>query len=167
MLKRFPDIIHYEIVIANVNIVVQADKGVGLPVYSLDGLFGANHKGKHLCVVVRVIRREVAPAYLPCAEKFRSIVGQGSEPVGRCFRQFFLCGGPNFMKCALEIRLGIVRGAQGDKLIIKFKDVVPARLHAIALVEPFVVVERHHLFLVEMAIDNSNVVFNSPVPLRP
>lgn len=74
MLKGIFDVLHYLGIIAYMRVVVQANQGIGLVVYGFDRLFRTYHEREHLGVAVSVVRLEIAPAYLPGAEKFRSVI---------------------------------------------------------------------------------------------
>ena len=133
----------------------------------LDGLPWTDHEREHLCIPVGIVGLEVSPADLPCPEKLRGVIVQGAEPVDRCLGQLFACGFPDLFESGFQVRLRVVRGAQGDEFAVWLQDIVPSCPGAVALVEPFVVELGHHLFLVEMAVDDFKVVPDTPVPLRP
>ena len=167
MLKSGLDVSHHPVIIADMHIVVEADQRIGLLVYRPNGLLGTDHQGKHLGILVGVVRLKIAPANLPRAEQLGRVVGQGPEAVGRSFGQFLFGHGPHLLESGLQVGLGVVGRTQGDELAIRLQQVVPTGARAITLVEPLVVVASHHLLLVEMAVDDPQVVLYTLVPLRP
>ena len=128
-------------------------------------MFGANHQWEHLGVLVCVVRLKISLANLPCAEQLWCVVVQCAKFVARGLGQLFFACCPHGLECGFEIGLSIMRDAQSDELIIKFQNVVPAHLGAIALVKPFVMPARHDFFLAEMTVDESDVILDSHIPL--
>ena len=68
MVKGFCQTRHQLVVMADVDVVVEADKGVFLLAHGLDGLLPLDHQRKHLGVAVGVVGMEISFAYLPCTE---------------------------------------------------------------------------------------------------
>ena len=113
---------HDRVVVADMNVVIEADERIRLFADGFYGFLRFDHQRKHFGVAVGVVRLEVAFAYLPCAEEFGSQVVERTETVDRCGCKFIAGSMPHFLKCRLEIRLGIVRGAQSDDCLLYTSD---------------------------------------------
>ena len=124
--KSIAHFCHDLVVVADMNVVIEADERIRLFADGFYGFLRFDHQRKHFGVAVGVVRLEVAFAYLPCAEKFGSVVIRRAETVDGCGREFLSCGLPDFLESAFEVGLGVVGGPEGDELVVISKQIVPA-----------------------------------------
>ena len=165
--KSIAHFCHDLVVVADMNVVIEADERIRLFADGFYGFLRFDHQRKHFGVAVGVVRLEVAFAYLPCAEKFGSVVIRRAETVDGCGREFLSCGLPDFLESAFEVGLGVVGGPEGDELVVISKQIVPAGSRSVAFVKPFVMEAGHDFRLAEVGVDDTDVVFDAAIPLRP
>lgn len=157
--------LHDFIVMAYVDVIVEAHKRVRLVAYRFSSLPWPYHQRKHLGVAVCIVRLEVATAYLPGAKQFGGIVCDGPESVDRRGGKFFAGHIPHLFESRPQIGLRVVRCTESDEFTIGLQEIVPSCPRAIGWIEPFVVVSLHHLLFVEMAVDDPYVVLDPLIPL--
>lgn len=82
MIESGLEVSHYFLVVADMCVVIKADKCISLLVDGFYGLFGANEEREHFGIDVRVVGFEVAFADLPGAKQFGRVIAGGTESVG-------------------------------------------------------------------------------------
>ena len=136
MFERISDIVHHLRIMADMHIVIQANQRIRLFINCLDRLSGTNHKRKHLRIAISIVRFEITPTDLPCAEKLRRIVIQRTESIDRSGGQLLPGDSPDLFKSGFQIRLRVVGRPQSDEFAVWFQDIYPTSILYVDYVKP-------------------------------